>query len=94
MEKQPPVSEKRVNLDQAPTRSPSLSHGLDARVQALEFIGEIPAAIVPDNLKSGVKRAHRYEPEINPSYQDFAEQYSIAILPARVRKRRNKACAC
>jgi hypothetical protein len=38
-----------------------------------------------------VKRAHRYEPELNPSYQDFAEHYDLAILPARVRKPRDKA---
>ena len=51
----------------------------------------VPAAIVPDNLKSGVQRACRYEPDLNPSYQDFAEHYGVAILPARVRKPRDKA---
>ncbi|MGH8111840.1 MAG: hypothetical protein ACREPL_07910 [Rhodanobacteraceae bacterium] len=38
-------------------------------------------------------RAHRYDPELNPSYQDFAEHYGVAILPARVRKPRGKAHA-
>ena len=51
----------------------------------------MPAAIVPDNLKSGVTTPSRYEPELNPSYQDFAEHYGVAILPARVRKPRDKA---
>jgi transposase len=69
----------------------ALPDWLGAHVRALEFIGGAPGAIVPDNLKSGVKRAHRYEPEINPSYQDFAEHYGVAILPARVRKPRDKA---
>lgn len=55
------------------TRTQSLADWLAAHVQALEFFGGVPAAVVPDNLKSGVKRAHRYEPELNPSYQDFAE---------------------
>jgi transposase len=73
------------------TRSQCLSDWLDAHVQALEFFGGVPLAIVLDNLKSGVKRSHRYEPEINPSYQDFAEHYDLAILPARVRKPRDKA---
>ena len=73
------------------TRTQSLPDWLAAHVQALEFFGGVPAAVVPDNLKSGVKRAHRYEPEINPSYQDFAEHYALAILPARVRKPRDKA---
>jgi transposase len=73
------------------TWTQALSDWLSSHVRALEFIGGAPAAIVPDNLKSGVTHAHRYEPEINPSYQDFAEHYGLAILPARVRKPRDKA---
>lgn len=68
-----------------------LSDWLGAHVRALEYIGGVPAAIVPDNLKSAVTRAHRYEPELNPSYHDFAEHYGVAILPARARKPRDKA---
>lgn len=64
---------------------------LGAHVRALEFLGGCPRAIVPDNLRSAVKCAHRYEPEINPSYQDFAEHYGLAIVPARVGKPRDKA---
>jgi transposase len=64
---------------------------LASHVRALEYFGGAPTAIVPDNLKSAVTRAHRYEPDINPSYQDFAEHYGVAILPARVRKPRDKA---
>lgn len=64
---------------------------LGSHVRALEGFGGVPRAIVPDNLKSGVKKAHRYEPQINPAYQDFAEHYGVAILPTRVRKPRDKA---
>jgi len=64
---------------------------LGAHVRALEFFGGCPGAIVPDNLKSAVKHAHRYEPELNPSYQDFAEHYGVAIVPARAGKPRDKA---
>lgn len=64
---------------------------LSSHVRALEYFGGAPAAIVPDNLKSAVSRAHRYEPELNPSYQELAEHYGVAILPARVRKPRDKA---
>lgn len=46
---------------------------------------------MPDNLKSGVDRAHRYEPDLNRAYAEFAEHYQVAILPARVRKPRDKA---
>lgn len=73
------------------TWTQSAADWLGSHVRALQAIGGVPRAIVPDNLKSGVKKAHRYEPEINPAYQDFAEHYGVAILPARVRKPRDKA---
>jgi transposase len=46
---------------------------------------------VCDNLKSGVTKACRYEPELNPTYADMAAHYSCAVIPARVRKPRDKA---
>ncbi|MGH8441833.1 MAG: IS21 family transposase [Nevskiaceae bacterium] len=64
---------------------------LGAHVRALEFLGGAPGAIVPDNLKAGVSRAHRYDPDLNPSYQELAEHYGLTVLPARVRKPRDKA---
>jgi transposase len=67
---------------------------LGSHVRALQFFGGCPQAIVPDNLKSGVTKAHRYEPELNPAYQDFAEHYALAILPARARKPRDIAHGC
>jgi hypothetical protein len=44
-----------------------------------------------DNLKSGVSRAHRYDPELNPTYCDYANHAGFAALPARVRTPRDKA---
>ena len=44
-----------------------------------------------NNLKAGVTAARRYEPGINRTYQDMATYYGTAILPARVRKPRDKA---
>lgn len=73
------------------TWTQQLPDWLGSHVRALTFFGGCPAAIVPDNLRSAVTRAHRYEPELNPAYQDFAEHYGVAILPARVRKPRDKA---
>ena len=64
---------------------------LGSHVRALEYFGGVPRAVVPDNLKAGVHRALRYEPDLNPAYQEFAEHYGLAILPARVRKPRDKA---
>ena len=64
---------------------------ISAQVRSLEYCGGVPKKIVPDNPKALVTRASRYEPDLNPSYQDFAEHYSVAIVPARVREPRDKA---
>lgn len=71
--------------------SQELPHWLGGHVRAFSFFGGIPKTICPDNLKSGVKSPNRYEPELNPSYQELAEYYHVAVLPARVRKPRDKA---
>jgi transposase len=62
-----------------------------SHVRTFEQLGGVPQAIVLDNLKAGVTRAHRYEPDVNPSYQDFAAHYGVAVLPARVMSPRDKA---
>ena len=46
---------------------------------------------MPDNLKDAVQPASFYEPDINPSYLDLARHYDLVVLPARVRKPRDKA---
>jgi transposase len=58
---------------------------------ALRYFGGHPEALIPDNLKTGVQKADRYEPQINPVFEEFARYYEMAILPARVRKPRDKA---
>lgn len=60
-------------------------------IHALEFFGVIPFALVPDNLKSAVKKWDRYEPFLHPLYEKMAEHYGIAVLPARVRAPKDKA---
>lgn len=72
-------------------RSQELVHWVEAHVHALEFFAAAPAICVPDNLRSAVTRAHRYEPEINLTFQEFAEHYSMAVIPARAGKPRDKA---
>lgn len=64
---------------------------IGAHVRALNFLGGCPEVLVPDNLKSGVSQACRYEPDLNPIYQNFATHYGIAVIPARVRKARDKS---
>lgn len=58
-----------------------------------EFFGGVPALVVPDNLKSGVTKCCRYEPDINLTYADFIEYYGTAVLPARPLKPKDKAKA-
>ena len=69
----------------------SLPNWIAAQVRALEFLGGVPEMVVPDNLKAGVTSPNLYEPDLNPTYQDFAHHYGIAVVPARVRKPRDKA---
>lgn len=47
--------------------------------------------MVPDNLRTGVSQAHRYEPDTNPTYQDMAAHYGIAVMVTRLRRPRDKA---
>lgn len=58
---------------------------------ALHFYGGVPAAIVPDNLKSAVTKSSKYEPVINETFADFAQHYNTAVLPARAYRPRDKA---
>ena len=61
--------------------------------RAIWYMGGVPAAIVPDNLRSAVSRSDPYDPEINPEFAEFAEYYDTVILPARVRIPRTASSA-
>jgi transposase len=73
------------------TWSQGLADWIGSHVRAFEFAGGLTEVVVPDNLKSGVSRPCRYEPELNPTYQDLAMHYGVAVVPARVRRPRDKA---
>jgi len=75
------------------TWSQRLPDWLGSHARAFDFIGGVPKLIVPDNLKSGVTKACRYDPDINPSYQQLAAHYGTAIMPARPLKPKDKAKA-
>lgn len=64
---------------------------ITAHIHAFEYFGGVAKIIIPDNLKSGVSKACRYEPDISPTYQDMAEHYGTAVIPARVRRPQDKA---
>lgn len=64
---------------------------LASHVRAFAFFGGVPEVVVPDNLKTGIHSPCRYEPDLNRSYLELARHYHVAVLPARVRKPRDKA---
>ncbi len=72
------------------TFSQKLHDWIGSHVRALEFFGGVVQLVIPDNLKSGVTRADRYEPVLNRSYQEMLAHYSTAALPARPRKPKDK----
>jgi transposase len=73
------------------TMSQTLPEWIGSHQHAFEYFGCVPRVLVPDNLKSGVSKACKYEPNLNPTYSDMAEHYGCAVLPARPRKPRDKA---
>lgn len=75
------------------TRSQSLPDWLQSHVRMFEYFGGTPDIVVPDNLRSAVSKACRYDPELNPSYHQLAEHYQIAVLPARPYKPKDKSKA-
>ena len=62
-----------------------------SHVRMLEYFGGVPAALVPDQLKSGVTRACRYEPATQRTYEELAQHYGTTVLPARPSHPRDKA---
>jgi transposase len=75
------------------TWSQGLADWIGSHVRAFAYFDGAPAILVPDNLRSGVSKAHRYEPDVNPTYLELANHYGVAVVPARVRKPRDKAKA-
>jgi len=73
------------------TWTQTLPDWIGSHSRAFAFFGGVPKVVVPDNLKSGVRKACFYEPDINPTYLDMANHYGTAVIPARVRKPKDKA---
>ncbi|MDH3376893.1 MAG: IS21 family transposase [Gammaproteobacteria bacterium] len=73
------------------TLTQTLPDWLQSHVQAFQYFGGSTEIVVPDNLKGGVTRACRYDPDVNPSYQQLAEHYQVAVVPARPFKPKDKA---
>jgi transposase len=75
------------------TWSQSLPDWISSHVRALSYLGGAPEVLVPDNLKSGVTSPHLYEPDLNPTYQEMARHYGVAVVPARSGRPKDKAKA-
>jgi transposase len=73
------------------TRTQQLPDWLGSHQRLLAFIGGVPGAIVPDQLKTGVTVPCRYEPGLQRTYDEFAQHSGTVILPARPAKPRDKA---
>ncbi len=69
------------------------SHWINGHIRAFEFFGGVTKILRPDNPKTGVTRPDYYEPDLNPTYQEMAMHYQVAVLPARVRRPRDKSLA-
>jgi transposase len=75
------------------TWTQTLPDWIGSHVRAFEFYGGVPEVVVPDNLKSAVSKACRYDPELNPSYAQLAAYYQTAVIPARPYKPKDKSKA-
>ena len=73
------------------TWTQGLGDWIGSHLRAFEFIQGAPAIVVPDNLKSGVTKACRYEPGVNRTYEEMATHYGVAVVPARPLKPKDKA---
>jgi transposase len=75
------------------TPSQALPYWIKSHIHAFEFFKGVAHILVPDNLKSGITHPSRYEPDINPTYNDMALHYNTAVVPARPGKPKDKAKA-
>lgn len=73
------------------TKDQKLASWINSHVRSFKYFKGIPEIVVPDNLKNGVSKACYYEPELNPSYCEMAQHYNTTVIPARVRKPKDKA---
>src|SRR5438128_4244814 len=73
------------------TRTQQVPDWIASHQRAFAFLGGVTAALVCDQLKSGVVSPCRYEPGLQRTYEELAQHYGTVILPARPAKARDKA---
>lgn len=70
--------------------SQNLENWINAHIHAYKFFGGSTRILVPDNLRTGVTHSSWYTPVINKTYHEMAEHYGTAVIPARVKKPKDK----
>jgi transposase len=73
------------------TRTQRVADWIGSHVRAFAFFCGVPRLVVPDQLRSGVTAPCRYEPGLQRTYEELAEHYGTAVLPARPASPRDKA---
>ena len=73
------------------TGDQQLAAWISAHIHAFEYFVGVPRLLIPDNLRTGVSRACRYDPDLNPTYQEMAMHYQVGVVPARPRHPKDKA---
>jgi len=73
------------------TRDQKLTAWIRSHIHAFEYFGGVPRLLVPDNLRTGVSRACRYDPDLNPTYQEMAMHYGVGVVSARPYRPREKS---
>jgi len=73
------------------TPTQRLPDWLSSHVKALEFFRGVPAVLVPDQTKTAVSKHCRYDPELNPAYEELAAHYGTCVIPARPGHPKDKA---
>jgi transposase len=71
--------------------SQKLADWISAHINAFKYFGGLPKFLIPDNLKSAVTAANRFDPILNRTYERFAKHYNLGIIPARKYRPKDKS---
>jgi transposase len=71
------------------TESQELENWIGSHIRTFEFLGGVPKLVIPDNTRTGVNRACRYEPDLNRTYHELAMHYGVGVLPREERYRQH-----
>ena len=73
------------------TANQAMENWIGSHIRTFEFLQGVPKLVIPDNTRTGVSRACRYEPDLNRTYYELAMHYGVGVLPTRPYRPRDKA---